>query len=327
MEVGPYNTLLMRTPGIPRRELLGRTAALAGAAAAAGCAASAQDRPAAEPFVYCLNTSTISGQKPTFPEVVDIAAKAGYRGIEPWLNEIDRYVKSGGTLKDAARRLRDAGLAVESAIGFAEWIVEDDARRARGLETMKRDMEVVAQIGGTRIAAPPAGANGADAPLLDLRKVAERYRAILELGDQTGVVPQVEVWGFSKNLQRLSDAVFVALEARHPKACVLADVYHLYKGGSDHGGLRLLSGASMHAIHMNDYPADPPRETIGDAHRVYPGDGVAPVTQVLRDLRAIGFRGALSLELFNRDYWKQDAATVARTGIEKMRAAVAKALT
>jgi hypothetical protein len=47
---------------------------------------------------------------------------------------------------------------------------------------------------------------------------------------------------------------------------------------------------------------------------------------ILRDLRVMGFRGCLSLELFNRDYWKQDAALVARTGLAKMKAAVAKSL-
>jgi sugar phosphate isomerase/epimerase len=81
----------------------------------------------------------------------------------------------------------------------------------------------------------------------------------------------------------------------------------------------------MPVFHMNDYP-DMPREMINDSHRVYPGDGVAPVVQVLRDLRAVGFAGVLSLELFNRDYWEQDALTVARTGLEKMKAVVQKSL-
>ena len=61
------------------------------------------------------------------------------------------------------------------------------------------------------------------------------------------------------------------------------------------------------------------RGEITDAHRVYPGDGVAPLKGLLRDLRDLGFRGMLSLELFNREYWKQDALTVARTGLDKMR--------
>ena len=123
-----------------------------------------------------------------------------------------------------------------------------------------------------------------------------------------------------------TEGLFRALLVSAPDACVLPDVYHIYKGGSDFEGLKLINGAAIHAFHMNDYPADPPRETIGDRDRVYPGDGVAPLGDILRGLYAAGFRGMLSLELFNRDYWKQDAALVARTGLEKMKAAVAASL-
>jgi 2-keto-myo-inositol isomerase len=53
---------------------------------------------------------------------------------------------------------------------------------------------------------------------------------------------------------------------------------------------------------------------------------VAPLTEILADLQAIGFCGVLSLELFNREYWKQDPLWVAKTGLEKMRTVVRKAL-
>jgi sugar phosphate isomerase/epimerase len=155
---------------------------------------------------------------------------------------------------------------------------------------------------------------------MDLRRIADRYRALLEIGDKIGVVPQVELWGFSKTLGRLSEAAFAAVEVGHPKACVLADVFHLYKGGSGYAGLKLLSPAALQVVHMNDYPAEPPRAVITDGSRVYPGDGVAPLKEMLRDLRAQRSRAVLSLELFNETYWKQDALEVARTGLEKMRA-------
>jgi len=145
---------------------------------------------------------------------------------------------------------------------------------------------------------------------------------LLELGDKTGIVPELEFWGPSKAIGRLSEAAFIAVEAGHPKACILADVYHLYKGGSNVDGLRVLNGAALPVIHFNDYPAEPARSDITDALRVYPGDGVAPLKAILRNLKEIGFRGFLSLELFNRDYWKQDALTVAKTGLEKMKAVV-----
>jgi sugar phosphate isomerase/epimerase len=311
-----------------RRQIL-----LAGGAAVVGTLTSSvetlaapdtdRNRPANEPFGYCLNMSTIRGQKLSLSEQVDVAAKAGYHAIEPWIREIQEFADKGGKLADVKKQIADAGLTVESAIGFANWIVDDDQQRAKGLETARHDMDLVRQIGGIRIAAPPAGATKqAD---LNLFSAAERYHALLELGKEMGVTPQVELWGFSQSMKRLGELVFVAAESGHPDACMLPDVYHIYKGGSDFEGLRMINGAAIHVFHMNDYPDNPPRATIGDAHRVYPGDGVAPLSKILRDIDASGFRGMLSLELFNRDYWQQDALDVARTGLEKMREAVQKA--
>jgi sugar phosphate isomerase/epimerase len=267
-----------------------------------------------------LNTSTIREQKLGIVAELELAAKTGYHAVEPWIRELDDYVKGGGSLKDLGKRIADLGLTIESAIGFPEWIVDDDARRAAGLEEAKRNMAMLAEIGGKRIAAPPVGAQKISG--MNLFTVAERYRALLELGDQTGVVPEVEVWGHSQTLGRLGEAVFVAVESGHPKACLLPDVYHIFKGGSDFHGLKLVNGAAIPAFHVNDYPASPARAEQTDADRVYPGDGVAPLGQIFRDLHAAGFRGYLSLELFNRTYWQQPADVVACTGLEKTRAAV-----
>ena len=315
---------------LSRRDAVTRTGALVGAVLSGGAWQAKADAPTPQPpssqapFVFCLNTGTIRGQKLGIVKEAEVAAQAGFQGFEPWVGTIDEYSKSGGSLPDLKKRLADLGLSLESAISFPEWIVDDDAKRAAGLERAKRDMDVLSQLGGKRLATPPAGAT--NTPGLDLARAAERYRALLELGDRMGIVPQLEVWGFSKNLSRLSQCALVAIEAAHPKACVLADIFHLYKGGSDFGGLRLLSGQAIQVFHVNDYPADPPRDQINDSFRVFPGDGVAPLTQILRDLRSTGAGKVLSLELFNKKYWQQDAALTAREGLDKMKAAVRQAL-
>jgi sugar phosphate isomerase/epimerase len=278
----------------------------------------------ANPFRFGMNTSTLRGQKLPIAQLVEVVAKAGFQAIEPWISELEDHVRRGGSLKDLGKQVRDLGLAVESSIAFPEWIVDDDARRAKGLEQARRNMAMVAEIGGLRMAAPPIGAT--NGPQIDSQKISDRYRKLLELGDQIGVVPEVEVWGFSKTLTRLSDAAEVALNTGHPKACILPDIYHLYKGGSPFAGLRLLSGQAVHVIHTNDYPANPPRAAIKDSDRVFPGDGVAPLATIFRDLRDAGFRGTLSIELFNPTYWQQDPQTVARTALAKTRAIVADAL-
>ena len=317
---------------IDRRTVL--AGATGGILAATAWTAAADEAKPVELFRFCLNTSTVrdNGKSRPIVSLIEIASKAGYQAIEPWISELDTYVKEGGSLKDLGTRIADAGLVVPSSIGFAEWIVDDESRRKKGLETAKRDMDWVRQIGGTKIAAPPIGATGgtsnrddpkASQPVFDYVLAADRYRTLLELGQSMGVTPQVEIWGFSKTLKRLGEAFLIASECGKLGGCILPDVYHLYKGGSDFAGLKLIGGAAIGIFHVNDYPKKD-RDTISDADRVYPGDGVAPLGEIFQPLRAIGYRGYLSLELFNREYWKQDGLTVAKTGLEKMKAALAK---
>jgi len=305
---------------ISRRSLL-----VAGAAgAAAGLAAGAEApraRPAGEPFGYCLNTSTVRGHRLDLVKEVELAAKAGYGAIEPWVGSVRRFQQGGGSLNDLRKKIADLGLAVPSAIGFCRWIAADATQRQKALEQGKADMELLLQIGGTGIAAPPAGARRP----LDLLAAAERYGALLDVGKEIGIVPQLELWGPSA-LHRIGQAVLIAIESGRPNARLLLDIYHIYKGGSSFAGLAMLGPKAMNVFHVNDYPADPPRETIRDSHRVFPGDGVAPTKSILRTLRDIGFRGWLSLELFNNEYYKRPAAEVAKTGLEKMKAAVRAAL-
>ena len=272
---------------------------------------------------YCLNTSTVRGQDLTVPEQIKLASDAGYDAIEPWIRDLRKFVENGGSLADLKKQIDDAGLTVESAIGFAQWIVDDDAARAKALEEARSDMQLLKSIGGKRIAAPPIGAHKKAGP--QLPAIATRYRKLLELGAETGVTPQLELWGFSKTLSRLGELAYVATEAGHPDACVLPDFYHIYKGGSDFAGLEMIEASRMHVFHINDYPADPVREKIGDEDRVYPGDGVCELPKIIRGLIDSGFVGCFSLELFNREYWKQDPLKVAKTGLEKTKAVVEEA--
>ncbi len=272
---------------------------------------------------YCFNTSTVRGQELSIEEQVDLVGNAGYSGIEPWMGDLVKYRDGGGSLSDLRKRISDQGLTVESAIGFANWIVDNEADRRKGLENAKHDMDLLREIGGLRIAAPPVGAQ--NGPVLDLFDIIERYKALLAVGDAADVVPQLEVWGFSSNLYRLGHSVAVCVESNHPKACLLPDVYHLYRGGSDFQGLELLSNDAIQVFHMNDYPGTKERGDLNDSDRVYPGDGVAPLNDILQSIAGGGRSVALSLELFNREYWGQDAMDVANTGLRKMQDAVAAA--
>ena len=118
----------------------------AGVATVAAIAIRADEKkPEPKPaFKFCLNTSTIRiaegqwGKPRSITDCIDIASKAGYSAIEPWIQELDEYTKGGGTLKDLGKRFADAGL--ETVMIFLEGIdlpyfasfslLESDAGRA-----------------------------------------------------------------------------------------------------------------------------------------------------------------------------------------------------
>jgi 2-keto-myo-inositol isomerase len=274
-----------------------------------------KDKPGS--FLYSLNMSTLRGHNLGFRKELEVASKAGFKSVEIWINTLQDFLKSGASLAEAKRIVDDLGLKVEDAIGFATWIVEDQTARSKALDQLKMEMDQLAQIGCPRIAAPPMGATTGE--ILELPKMAERYRKILELGDQTGVVPHLELWGFSKNLSRVGELLYVAVESGHPSARVLMDVYHLHKGGSGMESVKDVGKPLIEIFHINDYPATPPRESIADADRIYPGDGIAPLKVLLKTLKNPEKPVILSFEVFNKNYYAQDALLVAKTGLEKMK--------
>jgi 2-keto-myo-inositol isomerase len=315
---------------VSRREVLGGAVAALGAAMVSSSAAAAQAprptsprmRPANEPFGYCLNTSTIRGNNLDIVGVINAASKAGFHAIEPWIMEIDKYTAGGGTLKDLGKRIADAGLTVEDAIAFNSFLDDDDTRRAASMEKLKVDMDKIAQLGGTNIAAPPGNSRAA----VSLDNAAKYYREALEMGEKMGVRPLLELWGTHPVLGPLSHGIYVTVAAGRADASLLLDVFHLYKSGTPFTALTQINGASLHVIHLNDYPQAADSSTLNDGNRVYPGDGVTPLRQILRDLHAGGFRGYLSLELFNRDYWTHSADENLKTAMDKIRATVRAAM-
>ncbi len=309
---------------ISRREALKNVALITGGSVLMPKTILAAEKPSATQFSFCLNTSTISGQKVGFLKEFEIVSKAGYDGIEIWMRDLQKYLEEGGNIKDLKKYIEDLGLQVENAIGFAQWIVDDETTRNAGIEQMKNEMDMVAQIGCKRIAASPAGAY--DRPFADLFEISKRYRKILELGDETGVTPILEFWGASASLYHISQAIFVATAANHPKACILPDVYHMFRGGSGFDSLKQISGNAIEVFHFNDFVADIPREKQNDSDRVYPGDGAAPYKQIITDLYNAGGEKVFSLELFNKNYWKKDALEVAKTGLIRMKKLVETAL-
>lgn len=263
------------------------------------------------PFRVALNASTLFPFALDIKQQIQVAATAGYAGIELWIKDIDEYLAQGGTLGELRAHIRDTGIEVVNAIAFFKWADADPATRAQGLVQAEREMRMLAELGCPAVAAPPYG-DVADVSLTDM---ASSYAQLAALAQPIGVEPYLEFWGRANKLSRLSEALFIALESGLPAVKLLLDPFHMYTGGTTTASLGYLHGANIGIVHVNDYPALPAREQIGDADRVFPGAGIAPTHEFARLLDRAGYRGYLSLELFIADYGAENALDVARRGL------------
>jgi sugar phosphate isomerase/epimerase len=263
------------------------------------------------PWPICLDTATI--RPASLPEKVRIAAEAGFDAIEPWDGELEEFEAQGGNLKDLGQEIADRGLFVPSVIGLWNALPPTQDAWEASLAATRRRMRMAADIGAEHIQTIPdtVGAN------YDLQWVANRYRDLIEIGRQEyGIQPAIVFVKFFP-LKTLGEATAVALNANHPQAKIIPDTYHMFISRGGFEGLKLLDGDAIAIFQFADAPAAPGPDDLQDRHRVYPGDGVLPLPQVLSDLKASGFTGCVSLELYNPTYWEQDLHTVAETGLRK----------
>lgn len=268
------------------------------------------------PFQASLNASTLFPFKLSVLEQVRVAAKAGYDGIELWVNEIEQYLKGGGTTSELRASLESSGVTLANAIAFFTWADRDESVREEAFAQAEREMRMLAELGCRGVAAPPFG-DVADVTLSDM---SSSYARLFELGASIGIDVYLEFWGRAGKLSRLDEALVVQRESGAPGAKLLLDPFHLYTGGSDLDDLKKLAGDGIGIFHVNDYPADPPRETITDADRVFPGEGIAPSEDIAQLLYDAGYRGFLSLELFIEDFGALTADEVAARGLAALKA-------
>jgi sugar phosphate isomerase/epimerase len=247
---------------------------------------------------------------------IELAGKAGYSAIEPWNDEITAYLEQGGTMAELKRALQGAGLKVVSVIALHGWMTSQGSDYERALDECRRRMGQAADLGSPYIVASPPQ------EVVDLNQAAERFAELLAIGTQMGVSPSMEFLGFVDGVKNVASAWAIASGAGHPSSTVVADVFHMVRGGGSVDDLLQIPGDRLACFHINDLPPVPDPLTQKDEDRVMVGEGIADLPRVIANLRTIGYHGPLSLELFNRQLWSKDPLAVVREGLDRIRTLV-----
>jgi 2-keto-myo-inositol isomerase len=268
---------------------------------------------------FGLNGAT-TGEQVDVATDIRVAGQAGYQAVELRDTKIERYLAGGGTLGSLRGLLREARQQVLSLNALEDSTLVTGAALDAVLARTRTFCEWAQALECPYVISVPSflPAGGLPEPEIRARTVAA-LRQMAAVAAPFGVKVGFEFLGFPTcSVNTLAAARRIVDEVGDPGVGVVIDVFHFYAGGSRLEDLDGLRAERLFIVHLDDAePGEP--ATLGDAHRLWPGDGVIPLKPLLARIERLGYGSAYSLELFRPEYWAMDPLTVARTGLDKMR--------
>jgi 2-keto-myo-inositol isomerase len=260
---------------------------------------------------FCLNTSTIKPQP--LIRKIELAGKAGYDGIELWINDIYEYIGQGGEVSDVEKAINDNGLIVPSMIAIRQWGDMDGWEYQLVKDEAKRRFSLCARLGSPYIVATP--------PLIktETEQLPERYCDLLQIGREEGVKPTFEYISFFKSVYRLADAWDIVQKSDDPDSSIILDAFHNWNSNSTLDDLRQIPLDKISHYHIDDAAKNKPPRSQQDPDRVMIGEGQIDLPAEIAVLKELGYDKTVSLELFNSELWEQDPMDVISTGLARMK--------
>jgi 2-keto-myo-inositol isomerase len=264
------------------------------------------------------NTSAAAGYRAS----LEGWARAGIKNVEITAALLDGFLQTE-TLAAAKRVLTDNGLTPVSAACGVGGLWEPNSNHAASLDNLKRRCEQFTELGLTHIYAPVGGTQKFVED--DYKTGIDQMRSVGQVAQQFRVTMMAEFTRVSSFISTLTTALRVARAAAHPNVKPLFDCYHFWSGNNKLEDLDLLRPGEIGHVHFQDVP-DIPRELLDQTTRLIPGEGVSPLTAILKKLSEKGaYSGPLSVELFLPKYQQGDPYEVARDIRQKAEAVMRRA--
>jgi 2-keto-myo-inositol isomerase len=235
-------------------------------------------------------------------------AKAGIRNVEPCARLLDDYLKID-SIAGARRLLKDNDLRIVSGAVEVTGLWEPNPNFTKNLDAFRKRCEQFAELGTPLVYSPCATA--AKFEPADYNRCIDNIRQTAEAARAFGLKVAAEFVRSSTFMASLPTALRLHREAAHPNFGILFDCYHFWSGPSKFEDLELIRPGDIIHAHLND-TQDLPRELLDLQSRVIPGDGVAPISRILRKLAEKGYEGPISVELFLPKFQEADPFELAK---------------
>jgi 4-hydroxyphenylpyruvate dioxygenase len=255
-----------------------------------------------------IATVCLSG---TLEDKLVAAAHAGFRGIE--LFEPD-LVASTLSPKQVRERCEELGLQIVLYQPFRDLDSVDAEQFERNLTRLDRKFDVMAELGVDLIL---VCSNASDDAVADVDELATQLRAAGDRALLRGMRIAYEALAWGRTVDLWQQSWEVVRRADHPAVGLCLDSFHILSRASTLKELSEVPGDKIFFLQLADAPHKDMDVLQWSRHyRLFPGEGAFDLVAFTAAVLDAGYRGPLSLEVFN-DVFRQSSPV--RTAIDAVR--------
>jgi 4-hydroxyphenylpyruvate dioxygenase len=262
-----------------------------------------------------IATVCLSG---TLEDKLAAAAAAGFDGVEIFENDL---IASPLAPERIRERCSELGLAIDLYQPFRDFEAVGPELHRRHLQRAERKFDLMERLGAPMmLVCSSVSPDAVD----DDDLAAEQLHALAERAACRGLAVAYEALAWGRHVSTWEHSAEIVRRGDHPALGLCLDSFHVLSRGGDVSGVTAfpgLPGEKLFYLQLSDAPRLAMDVLQWSRHyRLFPGQGSFDLPSFVGHILSAGYRGPLSLEVFN-DVFRQSAPD--RAAVDAMRSLIA----
>ena len=225
------------------------------------------------------------------------AAKAGFRAIEIFENDLTFF---RGKPRDARLLAADLGLEIVALQPLRDFEAMPDPARAKNFERAARKLDLMDELGARLLC---LCSNVSPEAIDDPGRAAADLAELCELARRQGLRIGYEALAWGRWVKDWTAAWQIVRAADCDNLGIVLDSFHICSRNNPIEPIASLPAEKIALVQVADAPAlVMDRLSLSRHYRCYPGQGEYPIVDYLDAVTCSGYRGPLSLEIFNDQF-------------------------
>jgi 4-hydroxyphenylpyruvate dioxygenase len=253
-----------------------------------------------------IATVSISG---TLESKLRAIAQAGFEGVEIFENDL---LTSSKSAREVRAMLSYLGLVCTVFQPFRDFEGMPDSLRSRVFDRMERKFDLMMELGVDLLL---VCSNVSPAATGDRSRIVADFQELGERAGKRGLRIGYEALAWGRHVWDHRDAWSIVQAVGHPSIGLILDSFHSLARGVPVESLREIDASKVFIVQLADAPVMQLDYLSWSRHfRCMPGQGDFALVDYVGALAERGYKGYLSLEIFNDRFRSTSAVNVAADG-------------